>query len=219
MIPTWTYVKSQDAIAVNLFIGSTINVQGVAGTDVQMVQKTDYPWSGTVSITLNPKQASEFSLCIRVPNRTTSRLYTPAPEVSGLKSLTLNGKPLAPTIQNGYAVIARRWEAGDRVDLELPLAVQRVKANPLVAADHGRVALRCGPLIYNVERADQPDLDLALGPEPLTAQWRGDLLDGVLAIKGKWRDGSPLLAVPNYARNNRIPAAGGPASRVWIKDE
>jgi hypothetical protein len=64
------------------------------------------------------------------------------------------------------------------------------------------------------------------------------LLDGVLAIKGKWRDGSPLVAVPYYARNNRTTRAtparpgqegsgakpgidypGGPASLVWIRDE
>ena len=232
MIPTWTYVKSKDAIGVNLFIGSTINIERVAGTDVQMVQKTDYPWNGTVSITVNPKQAKEFSVCIRVPNRRTSQLYVPAPEVSGLKSLAVNGKALTPLIENGYAVITRRWEAGDRIDLELPMAVQRVKASPQVAADRGRVALRYGPLIYNVERADQPDIGLALGAEPLTTEWRGDLLEGVLAIKGKWRDGSPLLAIPNYARDNRPPAAAGqtprppgrgrsasPSSLVWIKDE
>ena len=235
MIPTWTYAKSKAAIAVNLFIGSTVDVRGVAGTDVRMVQKTDYPWSGTVSITVNPEQAKEFSLCVRVPNRRTSQLYTPAPEVGGLKSLALNGEALTPKIDNGYAVITRRWEAGDRIDLELPMAVQRLKADKEIAADRGRVALRYGPLIYNVERADQPDLNLALGPEPLTTEWRGDLLDGVLVIKGKWRDGSPLVAVPNYARNNRSAQTasggpgregstgnarpGGPVSLVWIKDK
>src|SRR5437588_9617999 len=67
MIPTWTYLKSDEGIYVNLFIGSTINVEWHsasslsgqtgkmpfphAGTDVQMIQKTDYPWSGNVSIT------------------------------------------------------------------------------------------------------------------------------------------------------------------------
>jgi len=186
-----------------------------------MVQQTDYPWGGTVSIAVNPRQAKEFSVCVRVPNRRTSQLYTPAPEVSGLKSLAVNGKTLAPKIENGYAVIARRWEPGDRIDLELPMAVQRVKAGEEVAADRGRVALRYGPLIYNVERADQPDLNLALGSEPLTTEWRGDLLDGVLAVKGQWRDASPLLAVPNYARNNRSARAAstGPFSLVWMKDK
>ena len=76
MIPTWTYVKNNEGIYVNLYIGSTIKVEKVAGTDVEMVQKTDYPWSGKVSITVNPRQPKEFTLYVRVPNRSTSNLYT-----------------------------------------------------------------------------------------------------------------------------------------------
>jgi hypothetical protein len=34
--------------------------------------------------------------------------------------------------------------------------------------------------------------------------WRPDLLGGVIAINGKWKDGTPMLAVPNYARMNRV---------------
>jgi len=197
-------VKGKDGIYVNLFIGSTINVEKVAGTDVQMVQKTDYPWSGNVSITVDPKQARKFSVFIRVPNRKTSELYSPAPQVSGLKSLAVNGKPVSPKIENGYAVITRDWKAGDKIDLVLPLEVQRIKADEKIAADHGSVALRYGPLIYNVERADQPDINQALGSGPLTTSWRGDLLEGVTVIQGSWANGSPLLAIPNYARNNRL---------------
>jgi DUF1680 family protein len=203
MIPTWTYVKSKDGLYINLFIGSTINVERVAGTDVQMVQKTDYPWSGNVSITVNPKQPRKFSIFVRVPNRKTSELYAATPEVSGLQSLALNGKSVTPEIENGYAVITREWKAGDRLELVLPMTVQRVRADERIAADRGLVALRYGPLIYNVERADQPDISLAIGSSVLTTEWRGDLLQGVMTIKGKWNDGSPLVAIPNYARNNR----------------
>lgn len=217
MIPTWTYVKGTDGIYVNLFIGSTINVEKVVGTDIQMVQKTDYPWSGNVSITVNPKQSKKFTVYVRVPNRTTSELYTPTPQVSGIKSLSVNGKSVTPKIENGYAVITRDWKAGDKIDLVLPMEVQRIKADERIAADRGLVALRYGPLIYNVEQADQPDINKPLGSAPLTAEWRGDLLEGVTIIKGQWADGSPMVAIPNYARNNRLTtassevAAGNPA--------
>src|SRR5471030_2777297 len=81
MIPTWTYVKGDDGIYVNMFIGSIINVEKAAGTDIQMVQKTDYPWNGNISITVNPKESKKFTVYVRVPNRTTSELYTPTPQV------------------------------------------------------------------------------------------------------------------------------------------
>jgi hypothetical protein len=122
---------------------------------------------------------------------------------------------LTPVIKHGYAVITREWAAGDTITLELPMTVQRLKADPRIEADRGRVALRYGPLIYNVETADQPDIDGALGAAPLTPVWRGDLLGGVMALQGAWADGRPLLAIPNYARNNRDLSGG---SMVWIKE-
>ncbi len=226
MIPTWTYVKGKDGIYVNMFIGSTIKVEKVAGTDIEMIQTTDYPWSGKVSITLNPAQSKEFTVYIRVPDRTTSVLYTPVPEVKGLKSLSLNGKPVKPEIVNGYAVIKRLWKRGDKIDLELPMEIQTITADEKIVADRGRVALRYGPLIFNVEKADQPDIEKYIGTGPLSLEWNGDLLGGALTIKGKWDDGTSLTAIPNYLRNNRNlvkstnkPEREDPAegSMVWIK--
>ncbi len=214
MIPTWTYAKSDNGIYVNLFIGSTINVERIAGTDVQMVQKTDYPWSGNVSITVNPKESKTFTVFVRVPDRTTSALYTPTPQVSGLKSLAVNGQTISPKIENGYAAITREWKSGDTIDLVLPMEIQVVKADEHIAADRGRVALRYGPLIYNVESTDQPNLNLTPDLTSLATEWRADMLGGTMVIKGKWSDGSPLLAIPNYARENR----GAGQSLVWLKD-
>jgi DUF1680 family protein len=228
MIPTWTYVKSDKGLYVNMFIGSTIKVEKVAGTNIEMVQKTDYPWSGTVSITVNPEESKEFTLYIRVPDRTTSTLYTPVPTVSGLKSLVVNGKDVRPRIFNGYAVIKRTWNRGDKVDIVLPMEVQTITSDDRIAANRGRIALRYGPLIYNVEKADQPDIDKYIGKGPLTTEWKGDMLNGVMTIKGTWEDGTPLIAIPNYARNNRnsIHSTDKPApenkdggSMVWIKTQ
>jgi DUF1680 family protein len=208
MVPTWTYVKGQDGLYVNLFIGSTVKVQKVAGTDIEMVQKTDYPWSGKVSIKVNPEASKEFSLYVRVPNRTTSELYPTTPEVSGLNSLSVNGQKENPKIQNGYVAIHRTWKAGDTVELELPMQVQKIKASEHILADRGKVALRYGPLLYSLERADQ-DLSQSFNPDaPLTTEWKGDLLGGVTVIKGKFADGAEMTAVPNYARDNRGSQSG-----------
>ena len=125
---------------------------------------------------------------------------------------------MTPRMDKGYAVINRAWKAGDQIDLVLPMQVQRVTADSKIAADRGLVALRYGPLLYNVERADNPSLTNAIGRGPLTAVWRPDLLHGVMAIQGTWADGSPLLAIPNYARNNRpVQPGGGVRSEVWFK--
>jgi DUF1680 family protein len=232
---------------VNLFIGSTVTVEDVAGTNVEMVQVTDYPWSGKVAITVNPKAEKKFSVNVRVPNRDVSELYKGRPEADRITSISVNGEVISPVIEKGYAVINRDWKAGDKIEVVLPIKVQRVKADEKIEADRGRVALRYGPLVYNVERVDNNDIDnKVLKPDSaLTTEWKGDLLQGVMVINGSWADGTPMMAIPNYARNNRGEAFqgsgqfGGPgavgsgdeggglrrrgfrsaSSIVWIKDE
>lgn len=212
-LPTWMYARDEDGLYVNLFIGSTVDVGSVAGTPVKMIQQTDYPWSGKVAITVRPAEEKRFAIRIRVPDRSVSELYSSAPDSNGIASLAVNGELVAPVIEKGYAVIARNWKPGDKIDLELPMKVQRVKAIDKVASCAGKVALRVGPLIYSLESADQK-LDKPLVPESmLTAEWRPELLGGVMVIKGAFADGSPMLAIPNYARNNR-----GGKSMVWVRD-
>jgi DUF1680 family protein len=223
MIPTWTYVKSDNGIYVNLFIGSTIKVENVAGTDVEMIQTTDYPWSGKVVITVNPERNSDFTVYVRVPNRSTSALYTPDHLVSGLKSISVNGKPVEIKTDHGYKAISRSWKSGDRIEFEMPLEIQKITADERIKADRGKVALRYGPLIYSVETADQPDINGSFGAAPLSLEWRDDLLEGIMTIKGSWADGTPLLAIPYFVRNNRIPETyepredEAPTSIVWLK--
>jgi len=217
MMPTWTYVRGEDGLYVNLFIGSTIKVEKIAGTSVEMVQKTDYPWSGKISMTVNPELSKEFTIHVRIPNRTTSELYTPTPEVRGLTSLRVNGKTITPVIENGYALIRRVWKKGDRIELELPMEIQKIRADDKIEADRGRIALRYGPLLYNVETADHQDINQAIGSQPLSLEWKGDFLQGVMTIKGTWADGSPLLAIPNYTRMNRVPPTATPQSTQVVQ--
>ncbi|HEY1683641.1 MAG TPA: beta-L-arabinofuranosidase domain-containing protein [Tepidisphaeraceae bacterium] len=211
-MPTWMYAKDANTAYVNLFIGSQADIGPVAGTDLHITQQTDYPLSGKVRIIVNPSEARDFTLAIRTPKREVSELYHATPSADGIDSISVNGQPITPTIQDGYAKITRTWHAGDQIDLTLPMKIQRMTASEQVAADHNRVALQYGPLIYNIETVDQ-DIDKPLAPNSeLTTQWRSDLLDGVIVIHGQFTDGSPLLAIPNYARNNR-----GGRSIVWMR--
>ncbi len=225
MLPTWMYAKGPGSLYVNQFIGSRVKVKGVAGTDVEMVQKTSYPWSGKVSITVNPARPAKFSAKVRVPNRGVSRLYTATPTADGITSIAVNGKVITPPTAKGYATITRTWTRGDTIDLVLPMKVQRVKGSDRIAATAGQVALRYGPVIYAAESVDQT-LGGVLDPKtPLRTEFKPDLLGGVMVIKGRWADGKGLTAIPYYARANRPavdPKSGAKrnaASSVWLKDK
>lgn len=230
MVPTWSYAKSHDGLYVNMFVGSRVNVGHVGGTEVEVIQKTDYPWHGSVAIVLNPAATATFSLHVRIPDRHTSKLYTESPQVRGLLRIAVNGETQTPLVENGYAVLTRAWQRGDRVELELPMTPQRVVADRRVQADSEHVAVMRGPLVYNVEATDNGSLDRRMGDAPLQSEWRPDLLGGVMVVKGEWSDHAPLLAIPNYARMNRqgapaeYPREDGPQrggatalqSKVWI---
>ena len=99
------------------------------------------------------------------------------------------------------------------VSFEVPLPVQRVTCDTRVGANRGRVALRRGPLVYNLEAVDQP-LDKVLdATKPLAAVVDEDVRGGVVVGQGADTGGPPISAIQNYARNNR-----GGRSIVWFKD-
>ena len=87
-----------------------------------------------------------------------------------------NGAKITPKVEKGYAVITRTWKKGDKIDLELPMKVQRIKASDKIAATRGQVALRYGPLMYTAENVDQDITGKLAADSTLTPEWRADLL-------------------------------------------
>jgi DUF1680 family protein len=206
-------IYSLDPSRTELYLSHYVDCEAtlpkVGGASLRVRQETRYPWEGDIAVTLHPAQPSEFTLKLRIPDRTESDLYSATPDLSGKFTLRVNGQPQSPKIERGYVALRRTWKAGDRVELSLPMEVQRVHCDARVLANRGRVALQRGPLVYNVEDVDnkQAAASLVLKPDlPLKAVWMDGLLGGVMAIEGLG-----ITAVPNFARLNR-----GGASQVWL---
>jgi DUF1680 family protein len=194
---------------VNHYVDSEGDLHALGQKPFRMKQQTGYPWKGDVTLTLSRMPEQPFSLALRLPCRTESKIYTAIPSLDGQFEVKVNGQPFQATVSSGYIVIERRWKEGDRVELALPLEIQRVTCDDRVEANRGRVALQRGPVVYNFESVDNGRrLDTAIlkPEEKLVAVWKPDLLQGVMMI-----DCGSLKAIPNYARLNR-----GGASRVWI---
>lgn len=204
MLPTWMYVRNRGGVFVNLYAGS----RTVIG-DLEILQQTDYPWNGQVKLTVNPARPGNFRLHLRIPNRNASELYRAEPSKADVPVIRVNGTRAKADIRNGYAVLNRQWREGDRVEFELAIEPQRIRPDSRIASLRGQTALRFGPLIYNIERQDQ-DISKPIAPGTLRAEWRQDLLGGVIVLSGQFTDGSPLLAVPNAVRMNREPGTALP---------
>jgi len=180
-------------------------------------QKTNYPWDGKVTITVNPKTPATFALNVRIPKRDVSSLYHAVPNGDGIGALKLNGAAIKISGQNGYVSVQRQWKKGDTIAFTLPMPIQRVYGSDKIVGGgtlpppvKDKVALRVGPIVYNIEQVDQ-DIAKTLPPTaPLKTEWRGDFLNGVAVITSTFADGAPMTAIPNFARYNRNPPAPPP---------
>ena len=231
-IPGYVYAEQGNRLYVNLFIQSTADVIVNAG-HVQVSQKTDYPWSGKIEMTLAPEERQQFRLMIRIPGWAENRpipgdLYRFEKAAPENISLRVNGEAQSLTIENGYAVIEREWKTGDEVVLDLPMPIRRVLANEKVRADQGRVALQRGPLVYCAEGVDNPGgrvLNIVLADDAaLKAEYNSEMLDGIEVITGQaagtyeQQAGGAVarpqkfLAIPYYAWANR----GSSEMNIWF---
>jgi hypothetical protein len=205
-VPGYVYAQCEKGIVVNLYVAGTGAV-AVGGTKVKLTQETRYPWDGRVRIGVEPEQAGEFSLLLRIPGWCAKHRIT----VAGRAAQNV-------AVEKGYARINRSWKAGDVVELNLDMPVVRVEAHPLVRADLGRVALQRGPIVYCFEAVDNQEsvARITLPHDPkFTVEHRHDLLGGVIVIRGVSKRGNPLTAVPYYAWDHR--KAGGMA--VWVRQD
>jgi DUF1680 family protein len=221
------YARGKGAAYVNLYVAGEASLKLDDGVTVKLVQQTDYPWNGRVRLTVTPAETSDFALCLRIPGwalgqPVPSDLYRfgePKVPAAGLKinGLTVDSNPGA----DGYVHLQRRWQAGDTVDLDLPMPVRRVYAHEKVADDQGKVALMRGPIVYCLEAVDNPGVDFGRVFLPrasdLRAEHRGALLGGVTVLEGNGTDDKQnhiaLTAVPYYAWQNRAQGA----MNVWIQ--
>ncbi len=63
----YAYGKSDDAIWVNLYGGSTLATELPGGQKIKLTQETDYPWNGRVRIKIEACGKKEFALKLRIP--------------------------------------------------------------------------------------------------------------------------------------------------------
>lgn len=241
VLPGFVYAQKGDRVYVSLYVGSEASVELPAGS-LTLVQQTDYPWDGAVRIEVAPEEAMSFELALRIPGWARNQpvpgdLYRFTDGIDEPIALSINGDPVevpasgstvagprdsTVTVDGGLLVIARRWQPGDVVELELPMPVRTIAAHALVEDNVGKVALQRGPLVYAAEAIDNDGgvLDLFIEAQPdFEATFEPDLLGGVTVIRGRaarrsWAGPSrhQLVLIPYFSWANR----GAGEMAVWL---
>lgn len=198
-IGNYIYGTSAKALWVNLYMGNTTEIP-TGNTTVKVKQETEYPWNGTVKLTLSSPMKKEIRM--RIPGW--CKTYT----------LTVNGRKVKATTEKGYAVLQRNWKAGDEVTLDMSMPVEMVAADPKVKQDAGKRAIQRGPLVYCMEETDnKSDFDKLMVSKNTTFKTAFDasLLNGVEKVQAV-NGNETINLIPYYAWDNR--EAG--KMKVWI---
>lgn len=193
--------------------------------------ETDYPWHGTLTLTVEDTPDRPWTLSLRVPQWCREfRVRV------GESSYDETDAP----VEDGWLRLERAWAPGDSVVLELALEPRLTAADPRVDAVRGCAAIERGPLVYCLEHVDTPGGgldDIVLDPtRPLAVKHRPDLLGGVTTVvaagyhRSRAEDGSwwpyraagpdpapagdlvELTAIPYHAWANRQDGS----MRVWL---
>lgn len=199
-IGNYIYASSDDALWVNLYIGNTGQIR-IGETDILLTQETDYPWDGSVKLTISTSQPLEKEIRLRIPDW--CKTY----------DLSINGKRINVPKEKGYAVI-KDWKSQDVIALDMDMPVEIVAADPHVKENFDKRAIQRGPLVYCMEEIDNPVYFDQIQLSPSTTfqtAFASDILNGIKTIKTNGRAQSATF-IPYYAWDNR--KAG--KMRVWI---
>lgn len=154
------YWQGKDALLVNLFIPSRAH-WAAKGADVEL--STAYPYQGEVKLTLSTlRRAGAFAIAMRVPGWAKTAAFR------------VNGQPVEAMREAGYAIVRRRWQAGDMVSMTLPMDL-RIEAT---TDDPDTIAILRGPLVL---AADLGPADKELATAAAPALVGSDILGGFRA--------------------------------------
>ena len=145
LTPRWAVMSGKERVTVNLYAPGRASVDLANGTQVQIVQKTEYPVGENIVLTIESERPATFELALRIP------------AWSKQNSLRVNGETM-DCEPGGYAVVTHEWCAGDRVELTLDL---RGRA---VAAPSGapQFAVMRGPIVLALDDRLTAPQDLAV---------------------------------------------------------
>jgi DUF1680 family protein len=211
------YAVGSREIHVLLYAQSTAELE-LSGRKVKIEQQTEYPRSGNVRIVVTPTGRMAFALHLRVPGWCSKATVEPATD-----AVRHQANP------GDEFVFDRPWKAGDSVVLNLEMPPRRIRADPAVEADRGRVALAKGPVVFALEGVDHLGsvLNLSLPADAEIAEAFDARLGGTTVLKAKGvaafaknpfeRSTRPadLLAIPYALWANR----GKGEMVVWIPED
>ncbi len=134
LTPQWAVMGSKEGVVVNLYSQGSYGEKLSDGTEVKILQATDYPVGDEINISVEPSKTKRFTISLRIP------------EWSKQNELSINGERIKCT-PGSYVKINRVWAEGDKIVLKLDMRGRIIPA-PSGAPD---LAVMRGPILLALD--------------------------------------------------------------------
>jgi hypothetical protein len=124
-------------LAAVAYAPSVVTAPVRGGVVVTVTEETEYPFRDRVVLKVEPAQAAEFPLELRIPGW-----------AEGAR-LLVNGRSAGSVKPGVFHKLERRWQKGDRVELTLPMRARTSRWY------NNSVAVERGPLVYSLQIGEQ----------------------------------------------------------------
>ncbi len=145
-VNNYMYSIGEKGLYINMYGGNMLNTELHDGTKIKLEQTTNYPWDGKIAITIKEATDKPVNIFLRIPGW--SKGYT----------LRINGSyPKVRDTDGGFVIAGRKWNAGDKIELNFEMPATLIESNPMVEETRNRVTVKRGPVVYCLESADLPN--------------------------------------------------------------
>jgi hypothetical protein len=143
-----------NGLAATLYGPSVVKTVVGKGIPVTITSNTDYPFKETIRMTVEPAKTCTFPLYLRIPE------WCRKPEIR------VNDEPVKINAIQGFLKIDRKWEKGDRIDLNFPMHVEVKdgRETPYPAIDYFVKGGSAGRALANEKNINSPFRTISYGP-------------------------------------------------------
>jgi uncharacterized protein len=140
----------EGGLVASVYAPSEVHATVGRGTPVVIEEETMYPFSGEIKLRIRSEESVHFPLRLRIPMWAEQ------------SSVLVNGKRVGTPQAGSFAVIERRWQPNDQIEINLPMKPR------LTHGYHKSATVERGPLIFSLAISEQWEKFRTRG---MTADW------------------------------------------------
>lgn len=141
----YIYAQDEKSVYINQLISSSLETV-IKDARVKLRLGSALMDKNRFSLSIEADRAQSFTIRIRIPEYLENPVFV------------LEGREIAPVIENGYAVVAVSHAGTQTLEVTGRIKPRWMAANTNVRADLGRLALMYGPYVYCLEETDNGKL-------------------------------------------------------------